>query len=55
MNVLSLMMAAIAPGFALLAYFYLKDRYHSEPLQLVGRLFIFGVLIVFPAIVLQRR
>lgn len=54
MNIFSVVMAAVAPGFALLAYFYLKDRYHSEPLHLVGRLFLLGMIIVFPTIILQR-
>jgi RsiW-degrading membrane proteinase PrsW (M82 family) len=48
------MTAAIAPGVALLAYFYLKDRYDTEPVHLVMKLFLFGVLLVFPVMVLQR-
>jgi RsiW-degrading membrane proteinase PrsW (M82 family) len=54
MQYLSIFMAAVAPGVALLAYFYLKDRYDSEPIHLVVRMFIFGVLVVFPTMVLQR-
>ncbi|MCF6093515.1 glutamic-type intramembrane protease PrsW [Microaerobacter geothermalis] len=50
----SLITAAIAPGIALLSYFYLKDKYEMEPLRLVVRQFIFGVLLVFPIVVLQR-
>jgi RsiW-degrading membrane proteinase PrsW (M82 family) len=46
--------AAIAPGVALLAYFYLKDRYDTEPIHLVMKMFMFGVLLVFPVMVLQR-
>lgn len=51
---LSVLAAAIAPGLALLAYFYWKDRYDSEPLSMVLRMFVTGVLIVLPAMVLQR-
>lgn len=51
---LSVLAAAIAPGLALLAYFYWKDRYDAEPLFMVIRLFLSGVLIVLPAMVLQR-
>ena len=50
----SLLAAAIAPGLALLAYFYWKDRYDAEPLKLVFRLFAAGMLIVLPAMLLQR-
>jgi RsiW-degrading membrane proteinase PrsW (M82 family) len=54
LSVLSVLTAAIAPGVALLAYFYLKDRYDTEPISLVSKLFLFGVLLVFPVMVLQR-
>ena len=50
----SLLMAAIAPGIALLAYFYLKDLYESEPILMVARMFALGILIVFPTMVVQR-
>ncbi|GIP32364.1 glutamic-type intramembrane protease PrsW [Paenibacillus sp. J2TS4] len=51
---LSLLTAAIAPGMALLVYFYLKDRYEPEPVHMVARMFLFGALLVFPTMVLQR-
>ncbi|WP_426453529.1 glutamic-type intramembrane protease PrsW [Paenibacillus sp. S-38] len=54
MSVLPILTAAIAPGAALLCYFYLKDRYQPEPVSLVLRMFFFGVLLVFPIMVLQR-
>ncbi|TBL79775.1 glutamic-type intramembrane protease PrsW [Paenibacillus thalictri] len=54
MQFFSILMAAVAPGVALLAYFYLKDRYDTEPIHLVMKMFLFGVLIVFPTMVLQR-
>ncbi|WP_127585312.1 glutamic-type intramembrane protease PrsW [Paenibacillus koleovorans] len=50
----SIVTAAIAPGIALLVYFYLKDLYESEPIAMVVRVFLFGVLIVFPTMVVQR-
>lgn len=53
MQVLSILMAAIAPGLSLLAYFYLKDRYESEPIHLVIKVFLLGALLVFPSMVLQ--
>jgi len=54
MSVISVLAAAIAPGVALMAYFYLKDRYDTEPIHLVLKMFLFGVLLVFPVMVLQR-
>lgn len=54
MFLMSVLAAAIAPGVALLAYFYLKDRYETEPIRNVLRMFILGALLVFPTMVLQR-
>jgi RsiW-degrading membrane proteinase PrsW (M82 family) len=54
MVALSLLSAAISPGLALLAYFYLKDRYESEPVSSVAKLFVLGLLVVFPVMVVQR-
>lgn len=53
-SLFSIMMAAIAPGIALLIYFYLKDRYEPEPLHLVIKFFFLGVAIVFPLMIIQR-
>jgi len=49
-----LLAAAIAPGIALLAYFYWKDRYDAEPLPIVIRLFLTGALTVLPVMIIQR-
>ncbi|OUM97028.1 MAG: peptidase [Thermobacillus sp. ZCTH02-B1] len=54
MWLLSMLTAAIAPGIALLAYFYLKDRYDAEPIHMVARMFVVGALIVLPIAVIQR-
>ncbi|MBD8070276.1 glutamic-type intramembrane protease PrsW [Bacillus sp. PS06] len=45
--------AGIAPGLALLSYFYLKDRYDNEPISMVFRVFIFGAILVFPIMFVQ--
>jgi RsiW-degrading membrane proteinase PrsW (M82 family) len=50
---LSILSAAIAPGVALLSYFYLKDKYETEPVMMVLRTFILGALLVFPVMVIQ--
>jgi protease PrsW len=49
----SLITAGLAPGVALLSFFYLKDKYEPEPVRLVFRLFLIGALLVFPIMVLQ--
>lgn len=50
---MTIIMAALAPGLALLSFFYLKDRFDHEPIKLVLRTFIFGAILVFPIMVLQ--
>lgn len=50
---LGIITAGIAPGVALLCYFYLKDQYESEPISGVIRTFIFGALLVFPIMFIQ--
>lgn len=51
---LSVISSAVAPGVALLTYFYLKDKYDQEPLHMVVRVFLLGFLIVFPVMIIQR-
>lgn len=46
--------AAVAPGIALLSYFYLKDRYESEPLREVLWAFLLGMICVFPVVTIQQ-
>lgn len=50
---LAILSAGIAPGLALLSYFYLKDEYDSEPISVVFRAFVFGALLVFPIMFIQ--
>ena len=45
--------AGIAPGIALLSYFYLKDQYDNEPVHMVLRSFFIGVVVVFPIMFIQ--
>ncbi len=51
---ISLLTAAIAPGLALLTYFYLKDKYEAEPVNMVIKLYILGLIIVIPTMILQH-
>ncbi|MBA9085385.1 RsiW-degrading membrane proteinase PrsW (M82 family) [Fontibacillus solani] len=50
----SIATAAVAPGIALLTYFYLKDKYDAEPLHMVIKVFCLGFLIVLPVMIVQR-
>lgn len=54
MLLFSVLTAAVAPGVSLLTYLYLRDRYDAEPIGMVLRMFVLGVLIVVPIMVLQR-
>ncbi|MBN8208014.1 intramembrane metalloprotease PrsW [Bacillus sp. NTK071] len=47
--------AGIAPGIALLCFFYLKQhQYGTEPIGPVVRSFVFGGMLVFPVMVIQH-
>lgn len=50
---IALVGAAIAPGIALLLYFYLRDNLQPEPVSMVIRSFLFGIFLVFPIMMLQ--
>ncbi len=50
---LVILSAGIAPGLALLSYFYLKDYYQTEPISVVLKAFLYGVCLVFPIMFLQ--
>lgn len=45
--------AGLAPGVALLSYFYLRDHYQAEPIGMVFRSFVLGGLLVFPIMVIE--
>ncbi|WP_214629890.1 glutamic-type intramembrane protease PrsW [Paenibacillus agaridevorans] len=54
MLLFSILAAAIAPGISLLTYLYLRDKYEAEPIHIVVRMFVLGVLVVVPIMVVQR-
>lgn len=54
MNIMAMIIGAIAPGICLLWYFYLKDKDQPEPLRLILSMFILGGLVVFPLMVVQN-
>ncbi|QCX32319.1 PrsW family intramembrane metalloprotease [Caloramator sp. E03] len=45
---------ALAPSIALLVFIYQKDRYDREPAPLLTKLFIYGILSVFPVYIIER-
>jgi RsiW-degrading membrane proteinase PrsW (M82 family) len=49
-----LAVAAVAPGIALLSYFYLRDLYESEPLRAVLQAFMLGMAVVLPVVLIQQ-
>ncbi|TYR82567.1 intramembrane metalloprotease PrsW [Priestia megaterium] len=50
---LAIVSAGIAPGLALLSFFYLKDEYETEPITMVLKTFIFGAVLVLPIMFIQ--
>ncbi|NEY20667.1 intramembrane metalloprotease PrsW [Bacillus ginsengihumi] len=50
---LMILSAGIAPGFALLCYFYLRDQFEPEPILAVIKAFIYGAVITFPIMFMQ--
>lgn len=45
--------AGIAPGLALLVFFYLRDRYETEPVATVAKAFFGGAAVTFPVMFFQ--
>lgn len=50
---LILLSAAVAPGLALLSYFYLRNQMATEPRKTLLQAFFFGTLITFPIMFIQ--
>ncbi|MCK2156971.1 glutamic-type intramembrane protease PrsW [Exiguobacterium sibiricum] len=50
---LPIVFSGIAPGIALLTYFYLRHEHESEPVGYILRSFIFGILLVFPLMFIE--
>jgi RsiW-degrading membrane proteinase PrsW (M82 family) len=54
MVIFSILTAAVAPGLSLLTYLYLRDKYEAEPIHMVLKVFLIGIFLVVPIMVLQR-
>jgi protease PrsW len=54
LKVLWLSIASIGPGLLWLWYFYRQDRYEPEPLKMIFKVFLAGILLVIPAGLLEQ-
>ncbi len=53
MNFFYLILLAIAPGAALVIFMLLNDRYDREPARLLIKVFLMGMLVTLPTIVVE--
>jgi len=53
MNYFYLILLAIAPGAALVIFILLNDRYDREPARLLIKVFLMGMLVTLPTIVVE--
>jgi RsiW-degrading membrane proteinase PrsW (M82 family) len=44
----TIIFASIAPTLALLIYFYLKDEYNPEPISMIAKSFLLGMICIIP-------
>lgn len=51
---LDLFITAITPGIALALIFYLFDRHDREPIRMLLKVFIFGVIYVIPTAIIEN-
>lgn len=54
MSILLLLALALAPGASIALYIYLKDKHEREPLGLLIKSFLFGVLSIFITLLLSK-
>ncbi|MBP7176753.1 MAG: PrsW family intramembrane metalloprotease [Thermoclostridium sp.] len=54
MDFLRLVIIAVIPGLALALGLYLTDRYDREPVRLLVKLFVFGILSAIPTLFVER-
>jgi RsiW-degrading membrane proteinase PrsW (M82 family) len=53
-GLVGLALLAVAPALGLVVYFYLRDRYEPEPRRYVAAAFLYGMLVLVPALYLGR-
>ena len=53
MNLFWLLVVSFVPGLLWVYFFYRKDKYDPEPIGLVLKSFLYGILAVFPAVLFE--
>jgi protease PrsW len=48
-----LLALAIAPGLGIMFFIYFKDKYEKEPFHLMLKCFLFGILAIIPAVIVE--
>jgi protease PrsW len=51
---MAVLLASLAPVFIILFYIYFRDKYDKEPLGLLAKAILVGILIVIPVIFVER-
>ncbi|HBE76922.1 MAG TPA: PrsW family intramembrane metalloprotease [Firmicutes bacterium] len=54
LRLLLLLIASIGPGLLWLWYFYRQDRYEPEPVKMIFKVFVAGLVLVIPAGLLEQ-
>ena len=51
---MGIIFASLAPVFIILFYIYFRDKYEKEPLGLLGKAVLAGMLMVIPILIVER-
>ena len=51
---MAVLLASLAPVFIILFYIYFRDKYEKEPLGLLLKALLLGIVIVIPVIIVER-
>jgi RsiW-degrading membrane proteinase PrsW (M82 family) len=51
---MAVLLASLAPVFIILLYIYFRDKYEKEPLGLLAKALLLGIIIVIPVIFVER-
>jgi len=51
---MAILLASLAPVFIILLYIYFRDKYEKEPLRMLVKALLGGVLIILPVIFVER-
>jgi len=54
MKVMVSFLMAVAPALLLVRYFYMQDRRHPEPKRMIVKIFLLGIIYIFPVYILEH-